>query len=129
MPKIGSWKIFGRPNFQGGSQYTHISAINMYKFIKIRHDIIKQCHGNYKDMKRFNYKLEIEIVRNTQIFWGVLRGSFQGSGCPKKHPDALLAKTMALAEYSQMSTHVPGFQSSLRFFATFCIRQNKLPAT
>ena len=37
----------------------------MYKFIKIRHDIIKQCHGNYKEMKRFNYKLEIEIFRNS----------------------------------------------------------------
>ena len=33
----------------------------MYKFIKIGHDIIKQCHGNYKEMKKFNYKLEIEI--------------------------------------------------------------------
>ena len=26
---------------------------------------------------------------------GVLRGAFQGFGCPKRHPDALLAKTMA----------------------------------
>ena len=43
----------------------------------IRHDIIKQCHGNYKEMKKFNYKLEIEIFRNsTQNFLGVLRGSF-----------------------------------------------------
>ena len=40
------------------SQYTHISTINMYKFIKIRHDITKQCHGNYKEMKKFNYKLD-----------------------------------------------------------------------
>ena len=23
----------------------------MYKFIKIRHDTIKQCHGNYKEKK------------------------------------------------------------------------------
>ena len=30
---------------------------------------------------------------------------------------------IALAEYSQMSTHVPGFQSSFRFFASFCIGQ------
>ena len=67
----------------------------MYKFSKLRHDIIQQCHGNYKEIKKFNYKLEIEILRNsTQIFLGVLRGSFQGFGCPKKHPDALLAKTM-----------------------------------
>ena len=67
----------------------------MYKFIKIRHDIIKQCHRNNKEMKRFNYKLEIEVFRNsTQKNLGVLRGSFLGVGCPKRHPDALLAKTM-----------------------------------
>ena len=67
----------------------------MYKLIKIRHDIIKQCHRNYKEMTKFNYKLEIELFRNsTQINLGVLRGSFSGFGCPKRHPDALLAKTM-----------------------------------
>ena len=67
----------------------------MYKFIKIRHDIIKQLHGNYKEMKKFNYKLEIGIFRNsTQKYLGVLRGSFQGFGRPKRHQDALLAKTM-----------------------------------
>ena len=49
----------------------------MYEFIKIRHDIIKQCHGNYKEMKTFNNKLKIEILRNsTQKDLGVLRGSF-----------------------------------------------------
>ena len=30
---------------------------------------------------------------------------------------------IALAEYSQMSTYVPGFQSFFRFFASFCIGQ------
>ena len=34
----------------------------MYKFIKIGHDIIKQCHGNYKEMKKLNHKLEIGIL-------------------------------------------------------------------
>ena len=44
-------------------------------------------------MKKFNY--EIQIFRNsTEKNVGVLRGSFQGFGCPKRHPDALLAKTM-----------------------------------
>ena len=77
MPKIGSCKIFGRPNLLGGSQYTHISIINIHKFIKIRHDIIKQCHGNYKEMKKFNYELEIEVFRNSTLKnLGVLRGSF-----------------------------------------------------
>ena len=48
----------------------------MYKFIKIRHDIINQGHGNYKEMKKFNYKLGIEIFRNsTPNNLGVLRGS------------------------------------------------------
>ena len=68
----------------------------MYKFIKLRHNIIKQCHGNYREMKKFNYELEIEMFRNsTQNILGVLRGSFQGFGCLKRHPDALLAKTMS----------------------------------
>ena len=58
--------------------------MNMYKFIKIRHDIIRQCHGNYKEMKKFNYKLEIEIFRNsTQNKLGVLRGSFKGLSVQK----------------------------------------------
>ena len=40
----------------------------------MRHDIIKQCHGNYKEM---NYKLEIEIFRNSTLKnLGILRGSF-----------------------------------------------------
>ena len=30
---------------------------------------------------------------------------------------------IALAEYSQMSTYVPGFHSFVRFFASFCIGQ------
>ena len=56
----------------------------MCKFIKIRHDIIKQCHGNCKEMKKFNYKLEIEIFRNSSqkywVSWGVL---FKGLGVQK----------------------------------------------
>ena len=69
----------------------------MYKFIKIRYDLLIyiQCHGNYIEMKKFNYMLEIDILINSSPkFLGVLRGAFQGFGCPKRHPDALLAKTM-----------------------------------
>ena len=64
--------------FYGGSQYTQISTKNMFKFIKIRHDIITQWHGNYKEMRKVKYKLqEIEIFRNsTQKNLCVLRGSF-----------------------------------------------------
>ena len=47
------------------------------------------------EMKRFNYMLEIDILRNSsQKFMGVLRGAFLVFGCPNRHPDALLAKTM-----------------------------------
>ena len=61
--------------------------MNMYKFIQIRHDILIQCHGNNM--------LEIDILRNSpQNNLGVLRGAFKGFVCPKRHPDALLAKTM-----------------------------------
>ena len=75
--KLAVVKFFGVQIFKGDHKYTHISTINIYKFVKIRHDIIKQCHGNYKEMKKFNYKLEIGIFRNsTQKYLGVLRGSF-----------------------------------------------------
>ena len=71
----------------GGSQYTHISTINMYKFIKIRHDIIKQCHGNYKEMKKNNFKLEIEIFRNsTQKIFGYPEMFFSRVWVSKKAP-------------------------------------------
>ena len=67
----------------------------MYEFIKIRHDILIQCHGSYMEMEKINYMLEIDILRNTSLnFLGVLRGAFLGFGCPKRHLDALLAKTM-----------------------------------
>ena len=56
----------------------------MYKFIKMRHYIIKQCHGNYKEMNKFNYKLEIKIFRNsTQKILGVLGVLFTGLGVQK----------------------------------------------
>ena len=47
------------------------------------------------EMMKFNYMLEIDILRNcSPKKVGVLRGAFEGFGCPKRHPDALLAKTM-----------------------------------
>ena len=88
VPKFGNCKILGRPNFQGGPQYTQISTINMYKFIKIRHDIHIQCHGNYMERKKVNYTvLEIDILRNSsQKDLGVLRDAFEGFGVSKKTP-------------------------------------------
>ena len=45
--------------------------------------------------KNYNYMLEIDILRSdSQKYLGVLRGDFLGFGCPKRHPDALLAKMM-----------------------------------
>ena len=44
---------------------TQISIINMYISIKIRHDILIQCHVNYMEMNKFNYVLEIDILRNS----------------------------------------------------------------
>ena len=73
----------------------------MYKFIKLRLDILIQCHGNYMEMKNNNHMLEIEILRNSsQKYLGVLRGAFEGFGCPKRHPEALLAKTMLVPKCS-----------------------------
>ena len=47
------------------------------------------------EMKKINYMLEIDILRNSsQKILGVLRSVFSGFGCPKRHPDTLLAKTM-----------------------------------
>ena len=67
----------------------------MYKFITIRHDINTQCHGNYKEMKKINYNLEIEIFRNsTQKKIGCPEGFFLKVWVSKKAPRPLLAKTM-----------------------------------
>ena len=45
---------------------------------------------NYKEMKKVNYMLEIDIFKDSpNFFWCP-----EGFGCPKRHPDALLAKTL-----------------------------------
>ena len=49
----------------------------MYKFIKIRHAILIECHGNYMEMTKVKFMLEIDIFRNSsQKKMGVLRGAF-----------------------------------------------------
>ena len=59
----------------------------MYKLIKIRHDIIKQWHGNYKEMKKFNYKLENEILYKLHTKnLGCLEGLFSRVCVSKKAP-------------------------------------------
>ena len=49
----------------------------MYKFIKIRHDILIQCHGNYMEMKIFNlyawdWHLKKFLTKKNWVSWGVL---------------------------------------------------------
>ena len=46
------------------------------------------------EMKTLNYIPEIDFLEIPQKNLGVLRGAFSGFECPKRHPDALLAKTM-----------------------------------
>ena len=59
----------------------------MYEFIKIRHNVLIECHWNHMEMKTFNYMLEIDILRSfSQKDWvssGVL---FQGLGVQDKTP-------------------------------------------
>ena len=66
----------------------------MYKSIKIRHDILIQCHVNCMEMKKFNYMLEIDILSNSSQKLGVLRVGFLGFWWSNRHPGAVLAKTM-----------------------------------
>ena len=60
--KLAVVKFLGVQIFKGGSQYTHILTINMYKFIKIRHDIFNQGHGNYKEMKNSIISLRLRFL-------------------------------------------------------------------
>ena len=58
--KIDDWQILGHHIFQGRSQYTQITTIDMDLLDEIKHYANKQCHGNY--MKRSYYMLEIDIL-------------------------------------------------------------------
>ena len=76
-PKLAIVKILGVQIFKGDHNILKISSINMYEFIKIRHNILIQYHGNYMEMRKFNYMLEIDILRNSsQNLLGVLRDAF-----------------------------------------------------
>ena len=72
---------------RGTTIYTLKSTINLYKFIKIRQNILKQCHGNYMEMKKFNYMLEIDILKKSlsKIF-GCPEGCFSRVWVSKKTP-------------------------------------------
>ena len=72
--KLAVVKFLGVQIFKVDHNYTQNSTIYMYKLIKIRHNILIQWHGNYMEMKKFNY---IDILRNSSpTKLGVLRGAF-----------------------------------------------------
>ena len=99
-PKLAIVKFLGVQIFKGDHNILRNQPLRCINFIKIRHNICIQCHGNHMDLKKFNYMLEIDILRNSpQRFLGVLRGAFLRFGCTKRHPDALLAKTMVGTVY------------------------------
>ena len=73
---IGNCKIFGRPIFQGGPQYTRITTRNMYLLIEIMHNILVQCHGIYIEVKQNSYMFKNDILRDYSQKMGVLWGDF-----------------------------------------------------
>ena len=52
VPIIGNSKISRFPIFQWRSQFTLITAINMYLLYEIKHNVHIQCSGNYIDEKK-----------------------------------------------------------------------------
>ena len=53
MPKIDIFKVFGCPIFQGRSEYSHNTNINMYLLIEIRFNILyTPCLGYYIEVEK-----------------------------------------------------------------------------
>ena len=51
--------------------------------IEIRHNILIQCHGNFIEVNKFNYMLEIDILRNfSQKDFGCNEVDSSGFGRP-----------------------------------------------
>ena len=86
-PKLAVVKFLGVQIFKGDRNYTQISTINMYKFIKISHYILIQCHGNYVEMKKINDMLETDTLKKIlAIFFGCSEGCFLRVCASKKTP-------------------------------------------
>ena len=85
VPQIGNWKIsWVAYFFQGSWENSMKTTIHMYLLIEIRHDILVQCYGYYIEMKKFNFMLVINILRNSsQDNLVVLRFNFWELGWPK----------------------------------------------
>ena len=90
---------------RGITIYSYFNHKDVCTFIKIRHGIIKQCHGNYKDLRK-NSIISLRLgfleipLKNIWVSWGVL---FKGLGV--QHPEALLAKTMILSSGTDPHLH------------------------
>ena len=69
----------------------------MYLLFEIRHNIITQCLGNNMEMKKFNYLLEIGILRNSLQGLPFILGDWVSKRCP----DALLAKTTGMPGFAR----------------------------
>ena len=65
-PRLATIKYVGYLFFKEGANInTQIITINMYLLIKIRHDILKQYHKNYTEVKQKSiFMLEINVLRN-----------------------------------------------------------------
>ena len=75
--KLAIEKLLGVQIFEGYYNTLRFPTINICEFIKIRHDILIQCHRNNMEVNKFDYMLEIDILRNSSPkILGVLRGAF-----------------------------------------------------
>ena len=84
--------------------------------LRVRHAVgVAQEQGRQTGAEVGQYKLTLSMLR-------LLSSKAQGRKQFRKpsKPCHVGIHLKALAEYSQMSTHLPGFQSFLRFFASFC---------
>ena len=65
--------------------------------------------------------LMICLRNHSQQFLGVLRGAFKGFGCPKRHPDALLAKTMVQGVGNQVSHYSNQIEPLNQLYSKLCV--------
>ena len=80
--------------------YYPITQINKKHWVLL---IQADRHSPCTMYNKGDHNILIFLGKSTQKNLGVLRGSFQGFGCPKRHADALLAKTMAMWTYNALS--------------------------
>ena len=70
----------------GRPQYSQITTINVYLPNEIKHNIHILCHGNYIEVEKIDYMLEIDILRNYSKIFGCPEGRFFRVCVSKRHP-------------------------------------------